>query len=153
MVYSFINYDLYNKNYKKIIKIALSNSDCFGFFTSKHIRKKDHPDSYFEFLDNLSDYLVACDDINVPRYTSGQQFHCYNITKNSRKIIDEPIDFGSWDGYAFPEDLTFYFNKKPWLRCISHERIVLINEINIKAFEEIKKLGLTFSAIKDGNSI
>ena len=153
MVYTLINYDFYNNFYKNILKIALSNSDCFSFFTSKHIRKKEHPNKYFDFLERLSTHKIISDKIETPRYTAGQQFHCYRINSITTQILSEPTDFAAWNSYDYPEDLAFYRNNTPWFRCISHEKIVLINETNIKAFEELKKLGLTFMKIKDTNFI
>ena len=153
MVYSFINFDFYNSKYRDILKIAISNSECFGFFTLKHIRKKDHPDSYFDYLDRLNNSKISVDKVNPPRYTSGQQFSCYGINKSTEPVLNEPFDFTAWNGYDYPEDLVFYKNNKAWLRCISHERMVLINEANIKALDEIKKLGIDLMQIKDTNSI
>ena len=153
MVYTIVNYDFYNNYYKNILKIALSNSDCFSFFTSKHIHKKEHPDKYFDFLERLNTYKISSDEIETPKYTTGQQIHCYRINKITTQILNEPTDFAAWNSYDYPEDLTFYRNNTPWFRCISHERIVLINETNTKAFEELKKLGLTFMKIKDTNFI
>lgn len=153
MVYTLINYDFYNNNYKNILKIALLNSDYFSFFTSKHIHRKDHPDKYFDFLKRLNAHKISSDEVEIPRYTTGQQIHCYRINKITTQILNEPIDFSVWNSYDYPEDLAFYRNNTPWFRCISHEKMVLINEINIKAFEELKKLGLTFMNIKDTNYI
>ena len=153
MVYSFLDFDFYNSKYKDILKTALSNSDYFSFFTSKHIRKKEHNNEYFDFLERLNEYKISSDEVDIPKYTSGQQIHCYKIEANTTRIINEPADFSAWDGYDYPEDLVFYKNKTPWLRCISHERIVLINERNTNAFKELEKLGLSFMIIKDTNNI
>ena len=153
MVYSFSDYDFYNSKYKEILKITLSNSDCFSVFTSKLIHKKEHPNKYFDFLERLNAHKISSDDVEPPRYTAGQQIHCYQINKTTTRILNEPADFAEWNIYDYPEDLTFYKNNTPWFRCISHERMVLINETNMKAFEELKKLGLTFMQIKDTNYI
>ncbi len=153
MVYSLLNFDFYNKKYKDVLKIALSHSDCFSFFTSKNVRTKNHPDTYFDFLERLNAHKISSDKVEIPKYTSGQQLHCYEINKTSEQILSEPSGFTAWDSYDYPEDLAFYKNKTPWLRCISHEKMVLINDINSKALNEIKSLGVDFMPIKDMNRI
>lgn len=40
MTYVFMNYENYNSKYKNILKLAVSNSDSFSFFTVKQIHKK-----------------------------------------------------------------------------------------------------------------
>ncbi len=153
MVYSLLNFDFYNKKYKDILKIALSHSDCFSFFTSKNVRTKDHPDTYFDFLERLNAHKISSDKVEIPKYTSGQQFHCYEINKTSEQILSEPCDFTSWDSYDYPEDLAFYKNKMSWLRCISHEKMVLINDTNSRAVDEIKNFGIDLMLIRVVNNI
>jgi len=108
---------------------------------------------YFDFLDRLNEHKISSDKFELPRYSSGQQIHCYEINKTTKTILSEPSDFTSWDSYDYPEDLTFYKNKLPWLRCISHEKMVLINDINPKALDEIKSMGIDFMLIKEANNI
>lgn len=153
MTYVFMNYENYNSKYKNILKLAVSNSDSFSFFTVKQIHKKDHSKRYFDYLTEFSDYKISSDEIKMPRYTTGQQIHCYKINIDTVKLLNEPSNFSSWNAYDYPEDLVFYKNSIPWFRCISHERMVLVNDTNPAALDELKRLGINYKAIKDTNNI
>ena len=151
MVYKIIDTDYCNSKYLDILKIGFEQSEYFGFITTKHIHAKEHPKEYFEFLEDLAMFEVADEDFKAPKYTSGQKLHFYSINKTSKKIIYNTHNFDIWNGYDYPEDLVFYYKKKPWFRCISHEKIILINNININAFNMLSNLGLSFVKIDDTN--
>lgn len=68
-------------------------------------------------------------------------------------LLMKPIDFSSWNAYDYPEDLAFYKNCIPWFRCISHKKMVLVNETNFSAFNELKKIGINFRLINNSNYI
>lgn len=153
MVYTFINYDDFNSKYNDILKIATCYSENFSFFTVRQIHKKDHSNEYFNFLDGFRNHEIPLGKIKTPRYTAGQQIHCFRINKITTALLMKPIDFSFWNAYDYPEDLAFYKNCIPWFRCISHEKMVLVNETNFRAFNELKKIGINFRLINNSNYI
>ena len=145
--------DYCNSKYKDILKIGLAYSEYFGFSTIKYIHKKEHSTDYFKFLKSLEAFETSDSDFKTPKYSSGQKLHFYSINKASKQILYCTKDFDVWNGYDYPEDLVFYYKKQPWFRCISHERIILINTINNSAFDKLLQLGLLFQKIDDTNFI
>ena len=153
MVYTFMNYDDFNSKYNDILNIATCYSENFSFFTVRQIHKKDHSNEYFNFLDGFRNHEIPLGKIKTPRYTAGQQIHCFRINKITTALLMKPIDFSSWNAYDYPEDLAFYKNCIPWFCCISHEKMVLLNETNFSAFNELKKIGINFRLINNSNYI
>lgn len=151
MVYKIIDPDYCNSKYEDILKIGFEHSDYFGFLTIKYIHKKEHSNGYFKFLKSLESFEVLDNSFETPRYTSGQNLHFYSINKHSKQIVYDTLNFDIWNGYDYPADLVFYYKKKPWFRCISHERIILINNINKNAINKIEQLGLSFMKIDDSD--
>lgn len=155
-IHSFYVYgiqDDFNSKYNDILKIATCYSENFSFFTVRQIHKKDHSNEYFNFLDGFRNHEIPLGKIKTPRYTAGQQIHCFRINKITTALLMKPIDFSSWNAYDYPEDLAFYKNCIPWFRCISHEKMVLVNETNFSAFNELKKIGINFRLINNSNYI
>ena len=153
MVYKVINPDDYNSKYTEILKTCFKYSDHFGFSTIKYIHKNEHSNEYFEFLKNLEPFEISADGFETPRYSRGQKLHFYTVNKLSAQIICNTSDFDVWNAYDYPADLVFYFKKRPWFRCISHERIILINTINKEAVEKLGQLNLSFRMVDDTNNI
>lgn len=137
----------------KTLKVATCYSENFSFFTVRQIHKKDHSNEYFNFLDGFRNHEIPLGKIKTPRYTAGQQIHCFRINKITTALLMKPIDFSSWNAYDYPEDLAFYKSCIPWFRCISHEKMVLVNETNFSAFNELKKIGINFRLINNSNYI
>lgn len=148
-----MNYDDFNSKYNDILKIATCYSENFSFFTVRQIHKKDHSNEYFNFLDGFRNHEIPLGKIKTPRYTAGQQIHCFRINKITTALLMKPIDFSYWNAYDYPEDLAFYKNCIPWFRCISHKKMVLVNETNFSAFNELKKIGINFRLINNSNYI
>lgn len=119
----------------------------------RQIHKKDNSNEYFNFLDGFRNHEIPLGKIKTPRYTAGQQIHCFRINKITTALLMKPIDFSSWNAYDYPEDLAFYKNCIPWFRCISHEKMVLVNETNFSAFNGLKKIGINFRLINNSNYI
>lgn len=102
-----MNYDDFNSKYNDILKIATCYSENFSFFTVRQIHKKDHSNEYFNFLDGFRNHEIPLGKIKTPRYTAGQQIHCFRINKITTALLMKPIDFSSWNAYDYPEDLAF----------------------------------------------
>lgn len=153
MVYKIADPDYCNAKYNDILKIAFEHSEHFSFYTIKNIHRKEHTDEYFKFMSDLELLEVFEYDFRTPKYSSGQKLHLYFVNKLSEKIISNTMNFDMWNGYDCPEDLTFYHNKIPWFRCISHERIILVNTTNSVAIDKLKQLGLVFVKIDNTNYI
>ena len=142
--FRFIGFNIVSCNKRqhfvdKTLKVATCYSENFSFFTVRQIHRKDHSNEYFNFLDGFRNHEIPLGKIKTPRYTAGQQIHCFRINKITTALLMKPIDFSSWNAYDYPEDLAFYKNCIPWFRCISHEKMVLVNETNFSAFNELKK--------------
>lgn len=156
--FRFIGFNIVSCNKDRIssdktLKVATCYSENFSFFTVRQIHKKDHSNEYFNFLDGFRNHEIPLGKIKTPRYTAGQQIHCFRINKITTALLMKPIDFSSWNAYDYPEDLAFYKNCIPWFRCISHEKMVLVNETNLSAFNELKKIGINFRLINNSNYI
>lgn len=153
MVYRIMDPDFCNSKYREILKIGFEYSEYFGLSTIKYIHKKDHPNAYFSFLKSLELFEVPIYGFETPRYQSGEKIHLYAVNKASKQLIYNTLSFDVWNGYDYPADLVFYYKKRPWFRCISHERIILINTINQKSVDKLKLLGLSFLKVDDTNYI
>lgn len=59
----------------------------------RQIHKKDHSNEYFNFLDGFRNHEIPLGKIKTPRYTAGQQIHCFRINKITTALLMKPIDF------------------------------------------------------------
>ena len=135
--------DISGNQYDSLLRIAIKHSDAFGLSTFKSVHRKNLSDSYFELLKVLSDYEIKdiYDWSLSPHYESGQTIHIYLLNEITERILAQHDGLNSWRLPDFPEDLSFYWNKKAWLTSISHEQLCFLNNAPAEALRDIQKEG------------
>ena len=145
----------------KILAKSQNPTEGTVFFNGRDIFKEDNI---------LKDFGIMIEPVFFPQISVEENLKLYlkihkkeQYQDNIEKILKlvglweakdrKPIDFSFWNAYDYPEDLAFYKNCIPWFRCISHEKMVLVNETNFSAFNELKKIGINFRLINNSNYI
>ena len=125
-------------------------SDSFGLSTFKDVHKKNLSDSYFELLDSLSKYEIkeTFGWSLAPHYQSGQVIHVYSLNKATKKLLTAQDGLYSFRLFGYPEDLSFYRNKKAWLTSISHEGLCFLNDPPEEAAREFESKGFSLTLSK-----
>lgn len=118
--------------FQKIIAFALENSTHISLCTFRYYHKKDLNECYFSFLEALEPYAVRnTESFNLPRpYTKGQHFLIYAITPELKKSVQSVASIDRWCAPSYPEDISFYVNKSPWLTTITHEQLAFVKTKN-----------------------
>lgn len=131
--------------YSEILKIAFEESDNFSICSFKRYHKKDLADSYFDFFNQIRMYEKDAYAFHTPNhYERGQKFHVFELNEYTKALIGIVKSFRGWMAPNYPEDLSFYRNKKVWLYCISHENLIFIETENDELIRKFLNLGIRF---------
>lgn len=126
MIYRIVNITDPNV-YSEVIKYAIQNSTYFSVCTFRFHHQRDVSEQYHLFLTQLLPYEINV-NVETPRpYTKGQQYHIFRMERGSADIIQSVPEIKCWKAPDYPEDITFYRNRKPWLYMITHECIAYLN--------------------------
>ena len=128
--------------YRGLLDYLLENCQHFSV-CSFRVHKKDLNESYYRFFEDYADY--QCDSNNftlAQHYEKGQKFHVYVLNKTTKSIIRNMGDFFSWKLPDYPEDLSFYKDKKVVFSTISHENMVIINSMSREMAEIVNDFGI-----------
>lgn len=133
----YIILDSLNTNqYKELINFAFEYSQHFSVCTFKRYHKKDLSNSYYAFFENLKQYIMDDYAFILPKhYERGQKFYIYELNTETQKYISKVPNIFSWCPPIYPEDLTFYTNKKPWLISITHEKMLVVDTADQKVLD------------------
>lgn len=113
--------------YQSLLNYFLENCQHFSVSSFK-IHKKDLGESYQSFFDAHECYKCDPYDFVLPQhYEKGQKFHIYELNKNTKSYIRNMEHFFSWKLPNYPEDLSFYKDKKVIFSTITHENMMILH--------------------------
>ena len=129
--------------HQKLLTIVFEKSNYFSVCTFKRYHKKDLSDTYFDFLRELRRYEKDAFEFCLPHhYEKGQTFHVYELNEETKRRIKSVGSFSGWSAPNYPEDLSFYEDKKVWLSSVSHENLIFIETTESGLVDKFTKLGL-----------
>lgn len=130
--------------YSTLVNLAFEKCTYFSVCTFKYYHKKDLSKNFNDFLDKINPFRVESTHFIIPKnYTKGQQYHIFKLDPIAKTLIKDVRSFADWRLPYYPEDLTFYRAKKPWLSSISHEDMLFIETEDPKVSQKFTDLGLT----------
>lgn len=139
--------EISGKQYNKLLKFAIDYSDSFGVSTFK-IHKKHLQPTYFSFFEKMAPYEKNKDKHLLPQhYEKGQKFYVYELNDIGEKYLIQQNSFWDWSIPNLPEDLSFFKEKKVWLNCITHEKMILINSDDIELLHFLTNIGIQIRAV------
>lgn len=150
MVYRLLSL---NEKFDLLLNTAIKYSSHIGFLTIKHLHRKDCENSYLNFIENIKLYECSISEFIVPRYSGGQKPHVYSNNKVIKNAILNIPKLEYLNGFDYPIDISFYNDKRVWLRYISEENYFLINSTFPLVFEKLKSLGFEFLPVNNTNNI
>ena len=142
MAYIVCN-EISDKQYRCLLEFALSYSELFCVSTFK-LHKKDLSPTYFDFFETAAPSEVdqyECKKL-PQHYEKGQKFRVFRLNVSNKKFIAQRRSFWEWSLPDLPEDLSFLKDKKVWLNCITHERMVIIDTNDDVVYSCIDRLGI-----------
>ena len=146
--YNFMRYliigNLNSLQYRALLNCFLEDCQHFSVCSFK-IHKKNLKESYNKFFEDFNYY--KCDSYNfiLPQhYEKGQKFYIYELNKITKNFICNMDDFFSWKLPDYPEDISFYKDKKVIFSTISHENMMIFNRLPKEIVEIISayKIGI-----------
>lgn len=135
--------ELTNDQYGSLLEFAMSYSDLFSVSTFK-VHKKNLETTYFEFFENMAPFEVdkyKC--ILSQHYEKGQKIRVFKLNDIGKQYLTQCHSFWEWSLPNLPEDISFYRNKKVWLNCITHERMILVESSDPELLCFLNNVGLT----------
>lgn len=113
--------------YKALLDYFLENCQHFSVCSFK-VHKKYLKESYNKFFEYYSCYKCNPYDFILPQhYEKGQKFYVYELNRITKAFIRNMDDFLSWKLPNYPEDLSFYKDRKVVFSTISHENMMIFN--------------------------
>ena len=123
--------------YRALLDYFLENCQHFSV-CSFRIHKKYLNESYNRFFEDYNCYKCNQYDFILPQhYEKGQKFHVYELNKITKSFICNMDNFLSWKIPNYPEDLSFYKDKKVVFSTISHENMLILNSLPKEMIEII----------------
>ena len=122
--------DLSDTDYRIFIKYSVKTCDYF----SLTFEKSDNIYINYDYYALMQDYVIRTENI-VNHPDTGTEFtnadkvdiKCCKFTCD---LLLKPSCFSDFNGFLFPEELCFYRNDTLWFRCISHEKLFIIENCN-----------------------
>lgn len=135
--------EISDEQYRCLLEFALSYSDLFCVSTFK-FHKKDLSPTYFDFFETaVPSEVDQYECKKLPQhYEKGQKFRVFRLNSSNKKFIAQRRSFWEWSLPDLPEDLSFLKDKKVWLNCITHERMVIIDTNYDVVYSFIDRLGI-----------
>lgn len=131
--------ELNSLQYRTLLDYFLNDCQHFSVCSFK-VHKKDLNESYKKFFENYSYWKCDPYDFILPQhYERGQKFYVYELNKYTKKFICNMKDFSSWKLPNYPEDLSFYKDKKVVFSTITHENMMIFNDLTKETTEIISK--------------
>ena len=134
--------EISNERYGKLLEFAFAYSDLFCVSTFK-THNKFLKATYFDFFENMKPYEVDKYTCALPQhYQKGQNFHVFKLNSIGKAYLNQFYSFWDWSLPYFPEDLSFLRNKRVWLNCITHERMIIIDSTDERVLYFLAHIGI-----------
>ena len=117
--------------YNILINYATKTCNLFSLVVKRNRKIFLKDNGYESALNNLHPYLLKKDEKIRMCEATGTTFrdsdlNYYECNKHTKLILQMANSVFDWDGKIFPEELCFYRNKKSWLVCVCHEKLLFV---------------------------
>ena len=139
--------EILGEQYRRLLEFAISYSDSFCVSTFK-VHRKELNATYFDFFEAVAPFEIDQYACKLPQhYEKGQKFHVFRLNNTCKNLIAQQQSLWEWSFPDLPEDLSFLKDKKTWLNCITHERMVIIDTNDDEVYSFINCLGIQLRRI------